>query len=482
MRGRRGWVVVALAVLAGCAQQRPALVGSMAIPARMIPANANQQIDQTGQRPAVVPRSAMAQAVHDARAINSGRQAICSRLLAAGHYPANVPFPAGTTIVLSGGSENGAFGAGLFLGLQDIGQLPSEPAAVTGVSTGALQSTFVFLARQAVPADRDYSWVDQTAAPVQALPGALQSPPLHQGRSNLEDLALAYSIAREGQILKVSSTPLLSAATKGSEAQFGPLRARLLGLISPQTIIDVATQACRGRVLLVGVADVDDGNGYALDMTALALRAFDDQGQPVRMAAVRQTYVSALLASSSVPVGAFPVTLLYRELASDDELAESRVRKHLFIDGGARFGVFAPDAGDQDSVTLVVNTTLATAPWVAGNPDRPTDTWSLTTLALRTVNDLLENQVYQLSVDKVERAARHLHMAFISNQHLRKPDGAPAETPDDHHYGAQTCAGWYAFDKQTAKPLQFYPDYMACLLDYGRARGQQPAPWNLEVP
>src|SRR5690242_6486391 len=54
--------------------------------------------------------------------------------------------------VLSGGSQHGAFGAGLFLGL------PSVPTydVVTGVSTGSLQSTIVFLANQLVPGDRVY--------------------------------------------------------------------------------------------------------------------------------------------------------------------------------------------------------------------------------------------------------------------------------------------------------------------------------------
>jgi hypothetical protein len=481
MIGRTVWAAIAVLVLAGCAQQRPALMGSVAIPARMIPANLNQMAGAPAHHVTPAP-TAMAVAVRDARAINSGRQALCTRLLTAAGYLPDDRVQGGTAIVLSGGSENGAFGAGLFLGLQDIGQFPGEPAAVTGVSTGALQSTFVFLAGQRVPGDRDYGWIDRSAAPLHALPGVLHSPPLLERRSNLEDLALAYSIAHEGQILKVSPTRLLSVATNGTEAVFTPLRARLLGLISRQTITDVATQACRGRVLLVGVADVDDGNGYALDMTALALRAFNDSAQPVRMEPVRQTYVSALLASSSVPVGALPVSLLYRELSADDDAAESRVRHHLFIDGGARFGVFAPDAADGDTVTLVVNTTLATKPWTPGDPDHPTTTWSIATLALRAVNDLLENQVYQLSVGKVEQAARHLRMAYISNQNLHGPDGKVPQAPDEYPYGANTCSQWYTQDQKQADPLQFYPNYMACLLDYGRARGQQPGPWNLVVP
>jgi hypothetical protein len=56
-------------------------------------------------------------------------------------------------LVLSGGSQNGAFGAGLFRGLSQSNGIP-EYDVVTAVSTGALQSTLIFLANQKVPTDR----------------------------------------------------------------------------------------------------------------------------------------------------------------------------------------------------------------------------------------------------------------------------------------------------------------------------------------
>ena len=50
-------------------------------------------------------------------------------------------------LVLSGGSQHGAFGGGFF------SALPHVPTydVVTGISTGALQSTTVFLANQPAP-------------------------------------------------------------------------------------------------------------------------------------------------------------------------------------------------------------------------------------------------------------------------------------------------------------------------------------------
>jgi hypothetical protein len=364
--------------------------------------------------------------------------------------------------------------------LQDKGHLPPEPDVVTGVSTGSLQATFVFLARQPVAADRDYAWVGPDLRTLRALPGADHEPALRQGRSNLEDLALAYSISRESDILAASPFPVLGVITKGTLGRLTPLRDRLSRMISPGTITQIATEACRGRVLLVGVADVDDGYGYALDLTALALKAYEGGHATARMADVRQTYVSALLASSSVPIGALPVTLRFREFADDDQPVDIASREHLFIDGGARFGVFLPEAGDDADVTLVVNTALATPFWHAQDTDQnhPASTWSAVTLGLRTVNDLLETQVYQLSVGRVESAARSLAMAYLSNRNVAYPDGTPGEMPDQHVYAGNTCATWRDTIDKAQNPVQFYPDYMACLLDYGRTRGNL-VQWNL---
>lgn len=47
-------------------------------------------------------------------------------------------------LALSGGGEDGAFGAGLLNGLSEIGERP-DPDIVTGISTGALMAPFVFV-------------------------------------------------------------------------------------------------------------------------------------------------------------------------------------------------------------------------------------------------------------------------------------------------------------------------------------------------
>lgn len=358
-----------------------------------------------------------------------------------------------SVLVLSGGSQHGAFGAGFFAGMAQV----PDYKLVTGVSTGALQSTFLFLANSPVPADRRY-------------PAYFPATAQH---TNPGDLALAYSISDEGDLLNVGGHGTIGGVIRGSIGAFGPLRQVLAGLISPDTLRAIGREyrpdPREGRRLLVGVTNVNDGAGYAVDLTELAAR-FLSGGMPYEKA--RDCYVDAMIASSSVPLAVAPVTL---EVATPAGLT-----RDLYIDGGARFGVFWSQLGElfetglDPEVTLIVNGGLYAKPWLdkAGNPQRE---WSAISLGLRSV-DILENQVYRFSVDNVQRFAAakgRLKMAFISNQGL--PAGAP--DPDLFPFEGRTCGEWRAEDRK-AKPTEFHPLYMRCLVAYGRARGAGPS-WNL---
>lgn len=463
-------LALATALLGGCAHSRPEQASSIAIPAYPMRATDHPSFAPLARRPA----SNTGTLRYDDRGSLLPSQCSAAALAGGDRHPFSGP---ASYLVLSGGSQNGAFGAGFFLGLQESGQMPAEPLVVTGVSTGSLQSTFLFLARQDVPNDRNYDWAGGVTL---ADPGP---PPdgraaIAPGRSNVEDLAVAYAIRREKDILQPVAFGGVGMLINGTKATLAPLRRRLLGLVSPETIRAIAVQACRGRKLLVGVADVDDGQAYALDMTALALLAYDGNATATRMDLVRKAYVEGLIASSSVPAGAKPVTLRIRDMAEDKH------KRHLFVDGGARFGVFLEDIQSfraaeggrgNDGVTLIVNTRLTLGPWHSDDdPLFPRKGWLLTTLGLRTVS-ILENQVYRLSVQAVEDRAADLggiHMAYISK------DGIfGGEEPDAHLYRGKSCGTWQDEDEASDHPLEFYPRYMACLTDYGRVRGQA-YQWN----
>lgn len=365
-------------------------------------------------------------------------------------------------LLLSGGSQHGSFGAGLFKGM---GEFP-DYQVVTGVSTGALQSTFIFLANRPVPGGRVYpAYMGQ------------QQDFGQPGTSNLMDLALAYRVSNERDLMKVGSMGLAGALFNGSAANFGPLREALMGLISAETIKAVADEGDLGRKLLVGVANVDDGYGYAIDLTMLAEQAVENQN----FDAARRCYVEALLASSSVPPGVPPVSLSLGVIRSDETL--DTPQSDMFIDGGARYGVFFSQLhgsvaqNQATDLDLIVNGFLYGKPWLDGEGERR-QKWNALELALRAVS-MMENQVYRLSVGDAQRwAVDHgrLRMAFISNEDLQTLTTEPLEW----RYRDKTCAEWKAADKAEFDPMEFYPNYMKCMVDYGEHRGRQDA-WNRVV-
>jgi len=151
----------------------------------------------------------------------------------------------------------------------------------------------------------------------------------------------------------------------------------------------------------------------------------------------------------------------------------------MYMDGGARFGVFLEPVlrafqgagGGRAQVTLMVNTTMEAPRWSGGEGAR--QRWSAADAAARAVK-LLETQVYRFSAFSVETLGAlqgGVDMAYLGNAEI--PGG---EAPLDHVFNGKRCAAWQALDA-AARPLQFSSRYMACIADYGRARGAA-AQWN----
>ena len=431
------WIaLLSFTLLAACAQVRPEVATGCVLPAYPMLVSDNEPgLMAAGVRP------------------RSFADILDARLQARSQSPAAAIGVPKEILVLSGGSQHGAFGAGLFRGMASV---PTYDV-VTAVSTGALQGTFLFLANQPEP---------KRVYPAFMRPDPAIGAP---GQSNVKDLALAYAISNESDLMKISKLGVAGAAFDGSVGNFKPLRQALAGLISDETLLAVAAEADKGRALFVGVSNLDDGNGYAIDLTELAKNGRDNGN----ISAVRQCYIDALVASASVPPGVPPVSLR----TSPD------LQTHLYMDGGARFGVFfqqvRKEVNDKfpANVTLIVNGALYGGPWT--EKGKPVDKWSVVNFGLRAV-DLMENQVYRFSVDDVESWAMangSLKMAFISNQGLTKVTTQPDAWP----YNNMTCAQASADDDKKTHPQEFHPEYMRCLIDYGQARGKD-EPWNKVVP
>lgn len=381
-----------------------------------------------------------------------------------------------SVLILSGGSQQGAFGAGFLdtWARERGGRLPRF-RLVTGISTGALQSTFAFLNRTDVPVAQ-------------------------------------YSIARESDLLepfvegKLDDKPLSAGrqlATKGTLASLQPLRERLSGLISHAVMMDIAAEAADKRKLLVGAVEMGSGEMAVFDLTKAATlyaASYNANGRASETdhpkAVMRQCFIEALMASSSVPMAAAPVF----------------IDNKMYIDGGARFGVLVDLAADayeralaateekrrkqrapQDTAPrnlfILVNATLEVAQLCRlsrcpvdanGNPqpladEAPHPDWDFLQLAQRSVSVLI-NQSYRSSVFIADGQYRTqgfktrfvrldpAHLTF--NTAITFPGAGTAP---------KTCWQWRVEDERLDNPTEFFPRYMRCLIAFGRQDPTLPA-------
>lgn len=367
-------------------------------------------------------------------------------------------------LILSGGSQHGAFGAGFLAGLAHRdGKLPNY-RVVTGVSTGALLSTLAFLANRAHPTDRQYpDYVTRHGYPA----------------NNLDALRKVFSIDSEDRILNVHKGSIFAGLSKGSLATFVPLRQLIGGILSTQTLEQIREEA-QTRRLIVGVTSLHDGRAYAIDLTQFVARNLQAGSYDM----VRECYIDALLASSTVPPAMPPVTLVLRH-----PLTHSVAKPAMFIDGGARFGVFWNQLQNANlpnlkSATMIINGRFYTDDW--DDFEKAGGQWSLPSVAMRSVG-ILTNQIYRFSVDDAERHFKQngsLEMAFISDENLKETyQSSEATLPPGEYPGGDndaTCLQAYENDKKRESPLEFYAEYMRCMVNYGFARGST-APWNRKV-
>lgn len=358
-------------------------------------------------------------------------------------------------LLLSGGSQNGAFGAG-FLSAWSAARGEGLPRfrLVTGISTGALQSTFAFL--------------DQAPR-----------------------IRAEYEITREGQLLRPftkgglksesrlkQAEGVVSLLRRGAVAELEPLRARLRQLIDRQVLLSVAHQAGTvgapdQRMLLVGAVEMDTGDAFAFDLTEAARRyAAGDEG-------MRDCYIEALMASSSVPMAALPVFIDGR----------------MYIDGGARFGVIADFAGTlfqkvsrslpadaPRNMFILVNGTLEVTqachlkdcdrhplPPAPSGQVPEYGQWSFDKLALRSLAVLI-NQSYRSSVFWARTNSKELgftpHFVRIEARHQDHHATLDFDAPGER----LSCRDWKKRDEERDAPVEFHPRFMRCLIDYGSTR------------
>ena len=161
---------------------------------------------------------------------------------------------------LSGGGQNGAFGAGFLIGWRESGKRP-EFDAVGGVSTGALLATHAFLGTPADDAILEEMYTQITSADIYTDRGIFS---------------------------------LLSADSLKDTA---PLKAMIAKYVTAETLKRVAAAADENRVLAVGTTNIDYAQTWVWNMTLIA-KAGD-----------LELYRDVLLASASFPIVFPPVEI-----------------------------------------------------------------------------------------------------------------------------------------------------------------------------
>ncbi|WP_421988974.1 patatin-like phospholipase family protein [Roseococcus sp.] len=194
--------------------------------------------------------------------------------------PPNAVLPPMDLLAVSGGGEDGAFGAGLLNGWTQEGSRPTF-ALVTGVSTGALTAPFAFIGPSADAALKNV-YTGVTLADIAIQRGMLAA---------ILDDAMA------------DTTPLLGTITRE---------------LNDGMLAQIAQGYREGRLLLIGTTNLDTQLPVIWNIGAIA-----NSGDPRAPHLIRRI----MLASAAIP-GAFPPVLF-------DVEVDGRKYQELHVDGGA---------------------------------------------------------------------------------------------------------------------------------------------------
>lgn len=188
-------------------------------------------------------------------------------------------------LAISGGGDNGAYGAGFLNGWTAAGTRP-EFKVVTGISTGALIAPFAFLGPK-------YDYV----------------------------LQRVYTTTAQKDIFTKRGIKAL--IWGDSMADTAPLASIIATYVTPEFLTEIAAEYAKGRILLVGTTNLDSMEPVIWNMGAIA--ASQD---PRSVSLFRRI----LLASASIP-GAFPPVMI------DVDIGGTRYQE-MHVDGGTVTQVF----------------------------------------------------------------------------------------------------------------------------------------------
>ena len=203
------------------------------------------------------------------------------RMEAAGTLtPKNGKIPPNYFLAISGGGDDGAFGAGLLAGWSSRGDRP-QFGVVTGISTGALSAPFAYLGTEYDPQLKKV-YTDTTA----------------------DDIF----VKRE----------LLAAVADDAMTDTTPLRDMIARFLDEDMIRKIGEEYGKGRLLLILTTNLDQSRPVIWNIGAIAA-----SGHPRS----RQLIVQILRASAAIPA-VFPPVMI-------DVAIDGKQYQEMHVDGGA---------------------------------------------------------------------------------------------------------------------------------------------------
>jgi hypothetical protein len=311
------------------------------------------------------------------------------------HYgvPRGGALPTAYLLSLSGGGDDGAFGAGLLVGWTAHGDRPSFKL-VTGVSTGSLIAPFAFLGSE-------YD-------------------------SQLTDV---YTNVTQADIFEKRF--ITAAVTEDAMADTAPLFQTISKYVNERMMARIAQEYEKGRILLMQTTDLDAGRPSLWNIGAIA-----KVGTPEALNLIRHI----MLASASIPA-AFPPVMF-------DVEAQGAPYQEMHVDGGAVSQAFlVPPSVNPHIAQAAAGYSRKVVAYIVRN-SRLTTEWSDTerqtlSIAQRAVSTMINysgvSDFYRMYMS-TRRANAAFNLAYIGEDFH-----APHPEPFDQGY--MRALYRYAYDK-----------------------------------
>jgi predicted patatin/cPLA2 family phospholipase len=319
--------------------------------------------------------------------------------------PPGGTLPTAYLLSLSGGGDNGAFGAGLLVGWTAHGGRPKFKL-VTGVSTGALIAPFAFLGPEYDAALTDvYTNIDPSK--------------IYEKRF------------------------ILAALTEDALSDTTPLYETISHYINENMLAKIAAEYEKGRLLIIQTTDLDAGQPVLWNIGAIAA-----SGNPRALDLVRHI----LLASASIPA-AFPPVMF-------DVEADGTPYQEMHVDGGAVSQAFLvpPSLNVHAAREKAGYRRSASVAYIIRNSRLRTD-WSdverqTLSIAQKAVSTMINyngiGDLYRMYLT-TQRAGASFNLAYIG-------DDFQAEHKEDFDQAYMRALYHYAYEKaEKGYPWQHAP-------------------------